>query len=92
MRLTDGKKIADLQIDAWWFPHWIYDVSFDIFFDIDLEYDPEKEAYVVEDLDLFIDKIREGLAERESALENQHAPFITINPIRLRLNVEEVEQ
>lgn len=60
MRLTDGKKIVDVQIRRWiegfgYGPDWSHD-----FFGTDESvYDAELEAYVVYDLEYCIDYARE---------------------------------
>lgn len=55
MRLTDGKRIVDIQIRRWiegsgYGP----DFSHDFFGSDEVEYDAKKEAWVVEDLDYCI--------------------------------------
>lgn len=86
MRLTDGKKIVDVQIRLWCLFGSLPDASKEFFECLKLEYDQEKGAYVVEDLDCLINSAQEVIERRNSASEG-HIP-----PVFAKLIVEEVEQ
>ena len=73
-RLTDGKRTVEIVMNLWTGSQYTPDFSADFFEAGALDYDEEKEAYVVEDVDYCIEQAEDWENSRGDYAEDEDCP------------------